>query len=363
MTRDLLIPGTGGTKLLLDGDDIGWPGELTAAGWLAKQPALTIGFEKLGAKYGAPDNIRKVLSMEHADDPNALVPTRTTLWPGGSITPGAVLSLVYNQFDAFEPFLYDWRQDLRRSADLLLQKLTGTPGDPWRIVCHSQGGLVLVAAARKLADQNAGKPDADRSLSKLVSHVAFVGTPFHGTLKAADAFITGDTLAAPVAEAFKRVARTWPALYQMLPTWPGSVRAPNPAGGEVDQPINLTYDAPWAAAGQQMVPSMLERARQTRKAYLRAPMAALNGIKKRIFQSRAHATPDHALAAAGTLAVRGNVPGDTLVPDDITRQMGGDIQSEVTISFGQVGSGNTLVHSSLCVDPTFASAVKDFFAQ
>jgi hypothetical protein len=355
MSRDLLVPGTGGTKLLLDGDDIGWPGELTVAGWLAKISALSTGFEALGAKYGAPDNIRKVLSMEHPDDATVTAPTKTTLYPGASMTPGPLLRLVYNQFDGFEPFLYDWRLDIRYNADLLLQKLTGASGDPWRIICHSQGGLVVVAAAHKLADQNGGD---DRAFAKLVSHVAFIAVPFHGTVNAADALINGETLAAPVAGAFKQLARTWPALHQMLPTWPGCVRIPNPAGGEIDQATNLLYDAPWA--GQQILPSMLERARQARQ-LLRAPMAYMNGVKKRIFQARAYDTPDHVLASNGALQVAGKVAGDTLVPDDLTRQMGGDVQSQLTLSIGH--DGNTMVHSALAVDPTFASGVKDFLNQ
>ncbi len=354
MARDLLVPGTGGTKLLLDGDDIGWPGELTVAGWLAKRSALTEGFEALGAKYGSSDNIQRVLSMEYADDAAIVVPTKTTLFPGGSITAGPVLRLVYNQFDGFEPFLYDWRQDIRRSADLLLEKLTGTAGEPWRIVCHSQGGLVVVAAAAKLA---AGVDD--RAFSRIVSHVAFIGVPFHGTLQAADAFIKGETLAAPVAPAFKRVARTWPALYQMLPTWPGCVRVVDGAGKEKIQQTNLLHVEPWA--DQQMVRSMMERAQNTRRDYLRAPMANFNGVKKRIFQSRAHPTPDHVLMSADGLQVMGAVPGDTLVPDDLTRDMGGDLQKELTLSIGR--DGNTLVHSMLADDPTFASGVKDFLRQ
>jgi len=356
MPRDLLVPGTGGTKLLLDGDDIGWPGELTVAGWLAKRSALTEGFEALGAKYGAPDDIQRVLSMEHRDDPTVLAPTRTTLWPGSSITPGPELALVYNQFDDFEPFLYDWRQDIRRSADLLLDRLIGTAGDPWRIVCHSQGGLVVVAAASAFAAQKGGD---DRAFSRLVSHVAFIGVPFHGTLQAADAFIRGETLAPPVAAAFKRVARTWPALYQMLPTWIGCVRVPDGAGAEKIEQTNLLYDEPWA--GQQMLPSMLVRARNTRRDRLRAPLASFNGVKTRIFQSRAHPTPDHVVLTAAGPVVAGAVAGDTLVPDDITRDMGGDLEKEVTLSIGK--DGNTLVHSMLADDPTFASAVKDFLKQ
>lgn len=355
MARDLLVPGTSGTKLLLNGDDIGWPGELTVAGWLAKRPPLAAGFEQLGAKYGAPEDVARVLSMEYADDVSSLAPTKTTLWPGGAMTAGPLLHLVYNQFGGFEPFLYDWRQDIRRTADLLLEKLTGTAGDPWRIVCHSQGGLVVVAAARKYA---AAHGDDDRAFSRIVSHVAFVAVPFHGTAMAADAFINGQQLAPPIAATFKRVARTWPALYQMLPTWLGCVRAPDGAGEKTLQ-TNLLDDAPWA--GQGLVPSMLERARTTRRDFLRAPMANLNGVEVRIFQSRAYATPDHVLETPNGLVVAGAVPGDTLVADDITRDMGGDLQKNVTLSIGR--DGNTLTHSMLCDDPTFATAVKDFLAQ
>lgn len=356
MPRDLLVPGTGGTKLVLDGDDIGWPGELTVAGWLGKIQALSLGFETLGAKYGSPESIGKVLSMQHSDDPMEIAPQKTTLWPDGNITPGPELHLVYNQLDGFQPFLYDWRQDIRHSADQLLTTLTSTPGERWRIVCHSQGGLVVVAAAHRYADRNGGD---DQAFARLVSHVAFIAVPFHGTVMAADAFINGETLAAPVADTFKRVARTWPALYQMLPTWLGSVKAAAPAGDEVTEQANLLDDAPWA--GQQLIPSMLERARRTRAEQLRAPMAYLNGVKKRIFQSRAYATPDHVLRGGGALRVAGQVPGDTLVPDDITRRMGGDIQSQLTLSIGH--DRDTMVHSAMAVDPTVASAVKDFLKQ
>ena len=131
--------------------------------------------------------------MEHDDDPTNIQPTRSTLWPNGTMAPGNVLHLVYNQVTGFEPFVYDWRQDLRRSADLLLARLT-TAGDPWRIVAHSQGGLVVSVAAARWAAKNGND---SKAFSKLVSHVAFVGVPFHGTLKAASAFIKGDDLAPP----------------------------------------------------------------------------------------------------------------------------------------------------------------------
>ena len=65
--------------------------------------------------------------------------------------------------------------------------------------------------------------------------------------------------------------RTWPAIYQMLPAWIGSVRSMDSAGVAQDEPTNLLQDAPWA--GQALVPSLLARARATRE-YLRAPWPA-----------------------------------------------------------------------------------------
>jgi pimeloyl-ACP methyl ester carboxylesterase len=361
MARDLLVPGTGGNKLLLNGDDIGWPGELTAAGWIARRSLLSVGFEALGAKYGTPESITSVLTMEYPADPQALLPTKTTLWPGGEIKPGPVLKLAYNQFDGFDVFTYDWRQDIRHNAELLLAKLEGAPGDPWRIVAHSQGGLVVAAAARTLAQRKANQTgNGDRALSKLVSHVAFLGVPLHGTMNAADAFVNGENLAAPFAASFRRIVRTWPAIFQMLPAWPGSVREAAGAAGETEQPFNLLYDQPWA--GLDMPRPMLERARLTRTAFLRAPLASMNGVKTRILQSRAYPTADHLLLRPGAPpAIAGQVAGDTLVPDDITRDMGGAVQTAVTHSVGS--NGDTMVHFALATDPLMATAVKSFFAQ
>jgi hypothetical protein len=137
------------------------------------------------------------------------------------------------------------------------------------------------------------------------------------------------------------------------------VRAPDGAGAETIEQTNLLHDEPWA--GQQMLPSMLARARNTRRDRLRAPLANFNGVKTRIFQSRAYPTPDHVVLTTAGPVVAGAVPGDTLVPDDMTRDMGGDLEKEVTLSIGK--DGNTLVHSMLADDPTFASAVKDFLKQ
>jgi len=51
MKTDLLVPGTSGCKLLLDGQDIGWPTELTATAWLAGATTPWAAFpkEKLSA--------------------------------------------------------------------------------------------------------------------------------------------------------------------------------------------------------------------------------------------------------------------------------------------------------------------------
>ena len=62
------------------------------------------------------------------------------------------------------------------------------------------------------------------------------------------------------------------------------------------------------------------------------------------------------LIGQGALQLGGAVPGDTLVPDDITRDFGGPEQKNVTLSIDQA----SMPHSSLLTDPTIVTAVKKF---
>src|SRR5262245_55765043 len=119
MPKDLLVPGTGGNKLLLDGADLGWPSALAAQGWLAGRTGYAVGLD--GLPIAAAD-LAALLSMEFADAASAK-PSKTTLRAGSAVAAGPVLEAVYNQFLSYERFVYDFRSDVRDSAERLLTRL------------------------------------------------------------------------------------------------------------------------------------------------------------------------------------------------------------------------------------------------
>lgn len=354
MPKDLLVPGTSGNKLLLDGADLGWPSALAAQGWLAGATGYALGLNGLPLSAQA---IVDVMSMEFAN-PASIRPTKTTLKAGSSIGPGDVLELVYNQFLGFERFVYDFRADVRQSGqrllDLLLDLRPST--GKWRIACHSQGGLVVAVASKLYARQHG---DDDRAFANLVSHVAFIGVPFYGTVNAAVALIKGEEMSSGFAEHFREISRTWPSLHQMLPVWPGCVRLRN---GNALTPANFDAMDPAAWPGAGIDPAMLARARATRVEFLDSPLSRMNGVKKTMLMSRAWPTANHLIVGNGAVTVPpASEPGDTLVPADTTFETAAAVEQDVMHQFGT--NADTMAHFALSVDPFVAAAVDDFFNQ
>lgn len=354
MPKDLLVPGTSGNKLMLDDTDVGWPSALLAQGWLAGATGFAIGLDGLPLTAQA---IVEVLCMRYAD-PVSVLPTSTTLKAGGAISPGPLLDVVYNQFLGFEHFIYDFRSDIRQSGQRLLAHLLENrpTGDRWRLVCHSQGGLVVAVASKLYARQNG---DDDRAFADLCSHVAFVATPFYGTVTAASAILQGSELSPGFASHFRAIARTWPALHQMLPVWPGSVRIKK---GETvtNAPFNTLDPRAWQGAEIDL--AMLQRARETRTEFLNSPLSRMNGVKVRLLMSRAWPTANHLVLENGVVSVGSeHEPGDTLVPASTTFAMEAEVEKNVTHLFGS--DRDTLKHGPLCVDPFVAAEVASFFNQ
>jgi len=337
----LLIPGTSGNKLLLDGVDLGWPGLLSAEAWLCGANVFDVMLAKLGV---STEELIAVLSMEFADV-NSAAPTKTTLKAGSAVAPGAVLGAAYNQFQDATPFTYDWRSDLRDNAQKLLTFLeTNKPtGGKWKIVAHSQGGL-LVPIAAHLAGVRGGVTNAS-AFSALVSHVGFCAVPFHGCINAADALANGSGLAADFQGAFRKVVATWPAIYQMLASYPGS--APN---------ATLLDAVAWPAG--VVDPALLARAADTHRTYFRFPLVFLNGVKVRISLSMGHPTHDAASFVGTTLLPSGQEPGDTLVPYTSTTAAMTDAERQAVLGF----HGPTAEHSLLLNDPAVASDLRQFLA-
>lgn len=113
-------------------------------------------------------------------------------------------------------FSFDWRRSIEAAADELVRfvsevtsKLAVSAGGDWTgrvdFVCHSMGGLVLRAfLARYPQPAHFGR-------------VVFLGVPHRGSLDAVDAMVRGMTVLFGGRKEMRKLARTLPGIYELLP--------------------------------------------------------------------------------------------------------------------------------------------------
>ncbi|MGH2522384.1 MAG: lipase family alpha/beta hydrolase, partial [Anaerolineales bacterium] len=116
----------------------------------------------------------------------------------------------------FWVYTYDWRKDLRTSADdldVLIQNILAQTGaSQVSIVAHSLGGLL----ARQYL--------FDPARAARVGQAVILGTPFFGTPQAFSALLDGDCLLGvspiciPGRQTIKELVRNYPAFYQIMPS-------------------------------------------------------------------------------------------------------------------------------------------------
>jgi hypothetical protein len=119
-------------------------------------------------------------------------------------------------------FPYDWRYSMVRSAKklvnyvLALQKKTlrSLGGSNWDglfdFACHSMGGLVFrqfLAAWRSVMPRTPFP----------VKHVVFIATPHLGSVDAVESMIRGETVLFGGQKELRKLARTFPGVYELLP--------------------------------------------------------------------------------------------------------------------------------------------------
>jgi pimeloyl-ACP methyl ester carboxylesterase len=146
------------------------------------------------------------------------------------------------------PFSYDWRQPLEASVAALeafaeevrgrtrllrhyAQAGYGDGKDPGDVdfVGHSMGGLVIAGLAKRVRGAGIGR-------------VVTMGTPFRGSLEPIIKITTGTAnlgVRAPSSRE-REAARVTPALYHLLPRWPGAVvsAGPQPEDMDIHDPAN-----------------------------------------------------------------------------------------------------------------------------
>jgi pimeloyl-ACP methyl ester carboxylesterase len=335
----LLVPGTGGcTYSTADGEQLGTMCDIA---------------------LGHADH----LLCSHA--PGQLEPVTTSGVAGASIHATGVHRAAYQpfldlKFPKYDVFKYDWRLDIRYSGQLLLEFLVDHHGaEEWDIVCHSQGGLVLLWAA-KLAEEHRLK------IEEFVRRVVLVGVPTYGTINAAAAILQGVD-AMPGAHVPARVVRTWPAIYMSMPVW--DVGFP-PAGAQ------LYLDSTWNGAGllpplgqppdfaKHVDPSLLERAREWRNSRANMwfhPLKGIDGlliIQGNNIATRASA-PQFPDLPDGPINGTAIVRGDSLVPADLTfKLMPTWAQQEASTMYLSVKT-----HMFMCNEPSMVQLCETYFNQ
>ncbi|EPX57456.1 hypothetical protein D187_006631 [Cystobacter fuscus DSM 2262] len=119
------------------------------------------------------------------------VPSYGPLRPAGPVTRiavpfysvdayGSFLEYGREHFPGLVAFSYDWRQDVRRSADELcarIEQLVAQGKREVNIVAHSMGGLVTMRCLLHGGAAGSGRPWAGAAA---VKRVVFIGTPFQG---------------------------------------------------------------------------------------------------------------------------------------------------------------------------------------
>jgi len=328
---------------MLDEKSIGHPVVLNAKVWL------------INTSGGSLDEIETQLSMEHTE--GVAKPARTTLLANNEIIPGNALTVAYNQILPWidEQFRYDWRGDLEYSALRLIDYLEKNRSDEgrWKLVTHSQGGLVALVASKMYAARHGG---AAHAFSELVSHLVMVAPPVFGTLNAAHAIAMGETLGKNAHEAFKKIAGTWPALYQMLPDW-YALRTPSGDYSKYGFFHSETWEEyPWIQS------HLLKRAWTLRNRYLLEPVTHLANIRYSFVFGTNWPTWNHAiLKTDGTIEFpEPERAGDSLVPYKITqRRMPSVARNRCHI----IGPEEPVaVHSMMLSDDFIASIVRQEFS-
>jgi pSer/pThr/pTyr-binding forkhead associated (FHA) protein len=148
-------------------------------------------------------------------------------------------------------FAYDWRQDNRVSARHLAaaidewQRRSSDAARPITIIAHSMGSLV----SRYYVEHLGGKEKVERMI--------FLGGPHHGAPKAISVLLFGPKKIpfGRVGEKLRDVVRTFPSMYQLLPTYSCGV-------DQSGERINVLADEMWISEHER---ALLRDARKFRR--------------------------------------------------------------------------------------------------
>ena len=209
MTPTIVIPGLQGTSI-----QNRYPVPTTTS-WsiksLIEQQLTTIEFSAIGLSHGGEDFSATTLNYPESIFEFPYAPLISAL--RGKLGPR-----VY-------PFAYDWRASLVDSAQELahfikrLNRKLDNSNISWdgkyNFVCHSFGGLVFRGFLEK----------TDIAVRDVVNKAVFIGVPHRGSLDAVDALVRGQSPAFGGRKEMRKIARTFPSVYELLPTYEDALKS------------------------------------------------------------------------------------------------------------------------------------------
>lgn len=156
---------------------------------------------------------------------------------------GAIMAKLraWQQPEPVYAFTYDWRKPLEKSARRLVavmhevaaREQAAGRSPELKFVTHSMGALVVRSA---LALRNRRDPFAG------IGRCVFIAPPFRGAIGAPYALVVGERDGwFGTDEDYRRIARTFPSVYQMTPSWSHA------AVDEDGKPLDLFDPAHWQA--------------------------------------------------------------------------------------------------------------------
>jgi hypothetical protein len=201
-------------------------------------------------------------------------------------------------------FAYDWRYSIVDSAvalvrfveQLQLKRIPDLPPPQWNkhfdFACHSMGGLVFRQFLDEWARLKPGVPLP-------VGRVAFIATPHKGSLGSAEALISGESPIFGGQKEMRKLARTFPSVYELLPLYQNGVMRAEKNGVELD----LFQEKNWQVNTTSAVPDANNSGFDVEQPHLTEAERVLRALPM---------PTDHGIAPRDLLVVYGSKPNSTL---------------------------------------------------
>jgi pimeloyl-ACP methyl ester carboxylesterase len=213
----VFVPGFMGSELWLGRERI-WPN----VKYLFTNPEI------LRLDGGAPLEPRGILGEV------VIVPNLVKLEQYSRLGDYLVEDLGYKRGEDLLEFAYDWRQDVRLSAQKLAEAIEAWPVKaPITLMAHSLGTLV----SRYYVEKLGGK--------RRVERLILMGGPHRGVPKAAAGLVLGPNLLpfGLLGDRLREVLATFPSSYQILPTYACAL-------DQDGKPVDLLHEDSWLAEKQ-----------------------------------------------------------------------------------------------------------------